>query len=35
MSTNNLSKKHIGIIVTHANYLEKRKYKNLVCNEYI
>ena len=34
ISTNNLSKWHIGINVTHANYSKKRKYENIVCNEY-
>ena len=33
VSTNNLSKEHIGINVTHANN-EKRQSESLVCNEY-
>ena len=34
VSTNNTSKYHISVNVTHANYSEKRKYENFVCNEY-
>ena len=32
VSTNNLSKEHIGINVTHANYSEKMKYEFCFCN---
>lgn len=34
VSTNNLSKLQIGLIVTHGNYSENKKYKNLICNNY-
>ena len=34
LRTNNLHKYHIGINERHAYYSEKRKYENLVCNEF-